>query len=127
MKLRLRPRKKQKKLALVAMIIVAVAVAVSLYLFQEAVPRFTAGDRWTWSVTKQELDPITGAVIATRTYSQTLEYLGEGSKDGYRAYICQLPPVKDRRHESALGEIRERPLFRVHRSLSLISHVCVDL
>jgi hypothetical protein len=53
-------------------------------------PKYTPGNKWTWSVTRQLIDPTTENVLSERTYEQTLEYIGEEVKNGVRCFILKL-------------------------------------
>jgi hypothetical protein len=78
-------------IALTAAVTIVALTALYLPLTAEkGAPSYTPGSRWTWQVTRQELDPLTNNVIATRTYSQTIEYVGEGTRGGYRGGIFKL-------------------------------------
>lgn len=74
-----------------AVVIVLVLAASYLCLTAEkGAPSYSVGDRWTWQVTRQELDPLTDNVTATRTYEQTIEYVGEETRDSYKGGIFKL-------------------------------------
>ena len=87
-------RKEQKRLvtiALAAAVIVVVLVASYLFLTAEkGAPSYSLGDRWTWQVTRQELDPLTDDITSIRTYSQTIEYKGKETRGGYSGGIFNL-------------------------------------
>jgi hypothetical protein len=82
-------RKALVKLALAAIVVLALVVSYFL-LTDEGAPGYSPGNRWTWEVTRQELDPLTGNVRSERTYEQTLEYLGEETRGGHGVGIFKL-------------------------------------
>lgn len=41
-------------------------------------------------MTRQSLDPLTDNITSTRNYSQTIEYTGEGTRNGYEGGIFKL-------------------------------------
>lgn len=86
-------RKIQKRLiktALPVAVIAAALVASCCLLTTEGPPSYSPGNRWTWQVTKQGLDPTTDNVTSTRTYEQTIEYLGEQTRNGYTGGVFKL-------------------------------------
>lgn len=86
-------KRKLRLIVTVGVVIAIVAALVISYSYlsgEEGAPNFIAGDRWTWSVTKQELDPLTDNVISTRTYERTIEYVGEETRNNYKGGIFKL-------------------------------------
>jgi len=75
-----------------AVIILALSAIFSILTLTKApsVPSYSTGNRWTWQVTRSELDPFTENVTSTASYQQTLEYLGEQSKDGHTCAVFRL-------------------------------------
>jgi len=79
------------KPAIGVVLVILVLAASYIYLTTEkGAPSYSVGDRWTWQVTRRQLDPLTDNVISTLTYDQTVEYLGENTSGNYRAGIFRL-------------------------------------
>jgi|GEM_PF-5633473 len=85
---------RRKKLAVMlpvaAAIIVLLAISCSHLTAGKGAPSYSPGDRWTWQVTRQELDPLTDNITSTRTYEQTIECTGDETRNGYRGSTFRL-------------------------------------
>ena len=74
-----------------AVVVILVLAASCLYLtLGKGAPSYSVGDRWTWQVTRRQLDPLTDNITSTLTYDQTVEYLGENTSGIYGADIFRL-------------------------------------
>jgi hypothetical protein len=73
--------------------VLCIAIVAAVYLWSTSgreAPKYGPGNRWTWKVTRQSLDPLTDNVLSERTYEQVLEYIGEEVRDGFSCSVFKL-------------------------------------
>lgn len=82
--------KREAAVAIVALVLVASATAAIVLTARNSPPAYYSGDRWTWQVTRQFLDPLTDNVTSTTSYEQTSEYLRRETRGTYTGDVFKL-------------------------------------
>lgn len=70
-----------------------IAIVATVYLWSTSwreAPKYGPGNRWTWRVTRQLLDPLADNILSERTYEQALEYAGEEGRAGFSCSVFKL-------------------------------------